>query len=350
MLNRLITRPGYARRLARKGAALAAVSDNNAFFTDITAVPWPDHVAVQALHMGVHQNVEQKLGEFDLALVDGGLLARFPQLLDTLAAAQPGLPLILVHSGPPVQHHGLVLNTELARLPQSIANYTNPFRPELSMVKGRAIKENLLGIPERESLVYYRNRHKHKRLFIAASGPSLNDVNPEWLQRETVMTINDALVRFPFAQYAAIMDARKLHELHHELLSVDGLFTLKGNSYGTGINLLGTEGFSDDLDKGAYSGYTTAYFCLQIALYMGFKKVYYLGLDLGNTTRQSHFFGNRPLQDRDRPEVYAKMRQSFENIAPLLPEYGIEVYNCSPVSELKCFPFRPLEEVLQEPA
>ena len=142
------------------------------------------------------------------------------------------------------------------------------------------------------------------------------------------------------------MDARKLHELHMALLPVEGLFTLKGNSYGSGINLLGTDGFSEDLEQGIFSGYTTAYFTLQIAIYMGFQEIYYVGLDLGNTAKQSHFFGNRALQDRDRPEVYAKMRHSFEKITPRLKELGVSVYNCSHVSELKCFPFRPISEVL----
>ena len=101
-----------------------------------------------------------------------------------------------------------------------------------------------------------------------------------------------------------------------------------------------------DLEAGIYSGYTTASFALQIAIAMGFREIYFLGLDLGNTAEKSHFFGKRPLQDQDRPQVYAQMRNSFERISGKLREMGLSVYNCSPVSELKCFPFRSLREAV----
>jgi hypothetical protein len=224
--------------------------------------------------------------------------------------------------------------------------YLAAYGPAAGGARGRSRQTNLLHLPEGGSLAYFRNRHRGQRMFIAASGPSLAAVDGERLQRELVLTINDALIKFPHARYAAIMDSRKLHELHGELLRVDSVFTLAGNSFGVEIPLLGTEGFSFDLEQGIYSGYTTAYFALQIALHMGVREIYYLGLDLGNTSRQSHFFGSRSLQDRDRPDVYARMRRSFEAMADRLGTMGVAVYNCSPVSELKCFPFRQLEHVL----
>lgn len=128
---------------------------------------------------------------------------------------------------------------------------------------------------------------------------------------------------------------------------MDAVFTLSGNSFGVGIALLGPEGFSSDLEAGAYSGYTTSYFALQIAIYMGFREIYFLGLDLGNTSERSHFFGNRPLQERNRDEVYARMRRSFEDAVERLRELGVRVANCSPVSELTCFRHQPLDSLLQ---
>ena len=161
------------------------------------------------------------------------------------------------------------------------------------------------------------------------------------------MTIDDALLKFPGSRYAAIMDARQLHELPRELLGVVAVFTQKGNSFGVEVALMGTEGFNTDLEAGIYSGYTTSYFALQIAIAMGFREIYFLGLDLGNTAEKSHFFGKRPLQDQDRPQVYAQMRNSFERISGNLKDMGLGVYNCSPVSELKCFPFRSLREAVR---
>ena len=348
ILNSLITEPGYGKRMARQGCSLATISQSNDFFGAVSSAEWPAHVAVQAIHMGFHQNVEQKVEGFDMVLVDGEALKSHPNLLDTLSHANPELPLVVIGGPDDLNHPALLMRVDPSRLPEALATYLNPFLPNSTLVQGRPLRQNLLGLPERESMVYYRNRHRGKRLFIIASGPSLANVDPALFQNEITVTINDAITKFPFTRYAAIMDARKLHELHMALLPVEGLFTLKGNSYGSGINLLGTDGFSEDLEQGVFSGYTTAYFTLQIAIYMGFREIYYLGLDLGNTATQSHFFGNRSLQHRDRPEVYAKMRHSFEKITPRLKEMGVSVYNCSPVSELKCFPYRPIFEVLGE--
>jgi Acetyltransferase (GNAT) family len=346
VLRNLITEPGYRKRLERRGCALAAVSGDNAVFDAVGAAPWPPHVAVQFIHQRFHSAVAQKLAPFDMALLDAAAL-QGGALLGEIARSNPHLPLVLVGAEPPGgSPPGVLAAAEPARLPDVLAPYLAAWRPREGAVQGERLRSNLLGLPQRASLVYYRNRHRGQRLFIVASGPSLLEVDTERLRGEVTLTINDALLRFPRARYAAIMDSRKLHELHHELLALEGLFTLKGNSYGTEVTLLGTDGFSLELEQGAYSGYTTAFFALQIAVFMGFREICYLGLDLGNTARQSHFFGNRTLQDRDRPDVYARMRQSFERVAPRLRELGVSVYNCSPVSTLKCFPYRSLDDVL----
>ena len=346
VLRRLITAPDYAARLERDGCAIAAISRDNAIFESVGSAAWPGHVAVQFIHLQFHTAVAKKLSTFDMALLDAAA-PNSAELLADVARHNPHLPIVLVGEEAAVRNHPSVLASATPkRLPEALSGYLAAWRPALARVQGKKVAENLLGLPQRGSLTYYRNRHRGKRLFIVASGPSLLEVPPERLHGEITLTINDALLRFPRSRYAAIMDARKLHELHMELLEVEGLFTLKGNSYGTEVALLGTEGFSLELEQGAYSGYTTAYFALQIAVFMGFREIYYLGLDLGNTAQQSHFFGNRPLQDRDRPDVYAKMRQSFERVAGQLREMGVSVYNCSPVSTLKCFPQRTLEQAL----
>ena len=37
--------------------------------------------------------------------------------------------------------------------------------------------------------------------------------------------------------------------------------------------------FSEDITNGIYEGYTVSYMCLQLAIYMGFKEIYLLGID-----------------------------------------------------------------------
>ena len=276
VLRRLITAPDYAARMQRRGCALAAVSGNNAVFESVGSAPWPEHVAVQFIHQQFHSTIAQKLAPFDMVLLDAASAGQ-GRLMDEIVRHHPHLPIVLVGEEPAdvphaaVPHASVLATAEPGRLPEALSAYLGAYRPQAGPLRAKALRENLLGLPQRGSLAYYRNRHRGKRLFMVASGPSLLDVPVARLRGEITLTINDALLRFPHSQYAAIMDARKLHELHLELLEVEGLFTLKGNSYGTEVPLLGTDGFSLDPEQGAYSGYTTAYFALQIAVFMGFR-------------------------------------------------------------------------------
>ena len=139
--------------------------------------------------------------------------------------------------------------------------------------------------------------------------------------------------------YHCVFDYRLFDEYPEELKKARYLFTLEERPFGIPLQLIGTNGWSWDLEKGIYSGYTISYFALQLAVYMGFKEIYFLGLDLKNELDQTHFFGTDHHSSSHDTTAFPKMRESFEFIAPVLKEKGIKVYNCSPISTLKCFPY-----------
>jgi hypothetical protein len=125
------------------------------------------------------------------------------------------------------------------------------------------------------------------------------------------------------------------------------LFTLKDRPFGIPIDLIGENGWSSDLEEGIYSGYTISYFALQLAVHMGFKEIYFLGLDLKNDKDKTHFFGSDfNSRDHDTTE-FPRMKKSFETIAPLLKEKGINVFNCSPNSSLTYFPYFDYNEAIK---
>ena len=88
------------------------------------------------------------------------------------------------------------------------------------------------------------------------------------------------------------MDQRLFDEHLDVLGRTRYLFTFEGRPWGIRLPLLGSEGFSWDLEQGIYSGYTVSYFALQLAVYMEFKEIFYLGLDLKHEGYKTHFFGN----------------------------------------------------------
>lgn len=197
-----------------------------------------------------------------------------------------------------------------------------------------------------EKIEDFKKLHTDKRVFILCSGPSLSEHDLKPLERRLTIGLNRSFMAFQPATYHCVMDHR-LYELYKdELEKTRYLFTFEDRPFGIPVKLLGAEGFSWDLKEGIYSGYTVSYFALQLAVYLGFKEIYFLGLDLKNMPKQTHFFGFDHHSDTHDQVAFPKMRKSFENIAPTLKQRGIEVYNCSPTSSLECFPYMSYEKAI----
>lgn len=188
-----------------------------------------------------------------------------------------------------------------------------------------------------DTIADFKNLHDGKRLFILASGPSLAKLDLAPLGRRIVMGLNRSSLLYPDTHYHCVMDQRLFDEYTDVLSKTRYLFTVEGRPWGIPLRLLGAEGFSWDLEEGIYSGYTIAYFALQIAVYMGFKEIIYLGLDLKNEGSDTHFFG-QDFRSRDHEQnEFPRMRTMFAYGARTLAGTDVKVFNCSPTSTLECF-------------
>jgi hypothetical protein len=184
----------------------------------------------------------------------------------------------------------------------------------------------------------FKNIHEGKRVFILASGPSLAALDLRPLSRRLVIGLNRSALIFPDTNYHCTMDQRLFDEHPEVLRKTRYLFTLAGRPWGIRIPLLGAEGFSWDLAQGIYSGYTVAYFALQLAVYMGFKEIFYLGLDLKHDGPKTHFFGSDFHSRNHEQTEFPRMAKMLRYSARALEGSGVNVFNCSPVTDLDCFP------------
>ncbi len=189
-----------------------------------------------------------------------------------------------------------------------------------------------------DCISHFKNLHIGKRVFILASGPSLTSLDLSPLRRRMVIGMNRSSLLFQDAHYHCTMDHRLFDEQPLLLAKSRYLFTLEGRPFGIPIRLLGAEGFSWDLERGIYSGYTVSYFALQLAIYMGFKEVFYLGLDLKHEGPRTHFFGSDFHSRHHEQTEFPRMRKMLNYGARQLAETNVRVFNCSPVSDLECFP------------
>jgi len=183
----------------------------------------------------------------------------------------------------------------------------------------------------------YKNLHSGKNLFILASGPSLAHQDLSLLKNKIVMGLNRSILIYPVPYYQCVFDQRLFDLYPEEFKKVRQLFTLEDRPFGLPLKLLGGEGFSWDLEEGIYSGYTISYFALQVAVYMGFKKIFFLGLDLKHDGPQTHFFGQDQQTINHENTEFPRMLKMLSHSADLLAQSNISVYNCSPDTTLEAF-------------
>ncbi|MBC8286473.1 MAG: hypothetical protein H8E42_03255 [Nitrospinae bacterium] len=188
-----------------------------------------------------------------------------------------------------------------------------------------------------QPISYYKNLHFGKNIFILASGPSLEDLDLSSLKNKIVMGLNRSTLVYPTPYYQCVFDYRLFDLYLDAFKEVRQLFTLEGRPLGLTLKLLGGEGFSTDLEEGIYSGYTISYFALQVAAYMGFKKIFFLGLDLKHDGPKTHFFGQDSQTVNHEQTEFPRMQKMLAFGAQSLANTDIEIYNCSPTSTLECF-------------
>ncbi len=193
----------------------------------------------------------------------------------------------------------------------------------------------------------FRGIHAGKRVFILASGPSLKTHDLAPLARRLTIGLNRSILALPAPTYHCCMDHRLFDEYGDGLRNVRCLFTLEDRPWGIPLTLLGTEGWSWDLEQGLYSGYTITYFALQVAVYLGFREIYLLGLDLRLQHGETHFFGTDYRSLDHESTEFPKMRRMLTRAAHILDAQGIRVFNCSPTSDLPCFPRIAYEEAVR---
>ncbi|MBQ7258165.1 MAG: DUF115 domain-containing protein [Abditibacteriota bacterium] len=105
-----------------------------------------------------------------------------------------------------------------------------------------------------------------------------------------------------------------------------------------------------DIDDYICAGHTVTFTAFQMALYMGFKEIYFLGQDCSyfatyenGGVGQNHFYkSNQVLAQADADNMFF----AFQSMKKLAEEQGIKVYNATRGGKLELFPRVKLEEII----
>ncbi|MFC2055705.1 6-hydroxymethylpterin diphosphokinase MptE-like protein [Chloroflexota bacterium] len=228
------------------------------------------------------------------------------------------------------------------------------------------------------SLTRYKDKHAGERCVIIGNGPSLimgdleklNDVitfasnkiylafdETDW--RPTYYTVEDFCV--------AENNSDKINELEiHRILPHNLREILTPTDKTTYITYLGdptskephyTPMFSKDLvGQGIYGGYSVVYMQMQLAYYMGFEKVYLIGMDhsfkIPERYSKHHVYGEVLISNgdinhfhpdyRNQGETWSmpqldKMETSFYKARQIFDEAGRRIYNATRGGHLEIF-------------
>jgi hypothetical protein len=95
------------------------------------------------------------------------------------------------------------------------------------------------------------------------------------------------------------------------------------------------------------SGGNSGYQAVHLAVHLGATRIVLLGFDMKDgRNRRRHWFGNHTGRLDSRGN-YTGWIRAFDKFAGVLNRMNIEVVNCTPDTALRCFPRRPLSEVIK---
>lgn len=235
----------------------------------------------------------------------------------------------------------------------------------------------------RDVLKSLKNIHKGERCFIIGNGPSLTAKDLTLLKDEYSFAANRIFYMFDKTEWRptfyCCQDLVVMKDISDEIEKVSGQFkTLFFNSngekyfsrsfvkkdnvfffypkYKTGYEKVM---FSENIDEFVFDGGSITYAAIQIAVYMGFKDIYLIGVDHNYSAAS---FNKNEISKKDVTNSYfegmpsnIKMTkpnldgstQSFLKAKDFCDSHNVNIYNATRGGKLEIFQRKQLEEILK---
>ena len=212
----------------------------------------------------------------------------------------------------------------------------------------------------------FKNKHQGQRCFIVGNGPSLLPKDLDNLKNDICFGTHRIYNIFSETEwrpdYYCVQDSNLIYQSLKDIKNLDikHKFLLINKSWKYPyfpdtlyLNLFSKDfypeppEFSADIAKGLYGGYTVSYMCLQMAVYMGFKEIYLIGVDHSysvtlqpdgslsvNNEIKNHFSEKDNLANV--PQLF-KSTLAYESAKKYATEHGIKIYNATRGGKLEVF-------------
>lgn len=212
-------------------------------------------------------------------------------------------------------------------------------------------------VPFHPELEVYKDKHKGQRCFIIGNGPSLQASDLEKLSQfgEKCFGANGIYRMYQQTawrpDYYTLIDVMGLKIFYDYIREFgDDTFFIADYFYAElnhveGINRFseinkiydGPPDFSNDITKGIAGGKTVTYAMIQIACYMGFSKIYLLGVDFSwsENGRSPHFYevcaGRKHETFRKAAAVIYREEtlEAYKAAKDYAEQHGVHIYNAT---------------------
>ncbi|MCP5364411.1 MAG: hypothetical protein H6905_04150 [Hyphomicrobiales bacterium] len=215
-------------------------------------------------------------------------------------------------------------------------------------------------------LLLLKNKHRGKQCIILATGPSLNLVDLSLLEgHEFVIGLNGAYRKFNKFKYYFCSCPNYFLANQNDVYHVDAekLFLSSHIPYQKRENFIyirlhetrnicTAKKFSWNVLKTLYWGPTVLLdIVLPTVLWMGFSEIVLLGADysLNNYRHAYSEKHHNTLRTTNSEEEMISAHRSFDIVKETLStlKQAPRIINCSPLSDLRCFPKKNLDEVIR---
>lgn len=182
-------------------------------------------------------------------------------------------------------------------------------------------------------------------IFVCASGESIKDAELWRIAGAPTLAVNNTWKLVPWARWHYAGDRDWWDEHGAELRS-----RFRGRSYtrceqsairykARPVKTRDGRGLSD-IRWAVRGGGNSGYQALQVAYFLGARKITLLGYDMCGKHWHPDHTGRNPTAADFRSWI-----SEFDQLADDLAREGVQVYNASPISALTCFPIVELSEV-----
>jgi uncharacterized Rossmann fold enzyme len=206
----------------------------------------------------------------------------------------------------------------------------------------------------------FKGIHKGQRCFIVANGPSLKmeDLQMLYTHHEITFGMNGIFQAFTSTDwrpdYYVASDANvskwknDIWHLESKAIFLSDVIDIENDISDKiyrwhlifGDEEKNTVVFSDDFSIGGYSGYTVTYEgCLQLAVYMGFKEIYLIGVDNCNYSKDDcgHYYAGYRTGGQKECLLVDKTTLAYQSAKAYADAHGIKIYNATRGGKLEVF-------------